>query len=282
MIVIEARARDLGGFTIGRVLPTRQARSVGPFVLLDHMGPAEHAVEVLPHPHIGLATVTYLFEGEIVHRDSLGTRQAIRPGAINWMTAGRGIAHSERAAVEEWARAPRIHGLQLWVALPAEHEERAPSFEHVPPAAMAAAEEGGVRLRVLAGSAFGVRAPVATLSPLFYADVALDAGASLALPPPSEHAERAAYLVDGVVGVGAERLEPRRLAVFSSGETVLKAERAARVMLLGGAPLGPRHMWWNFVSSSRERIEQAKDDWRSGRFAKVAGDETDFVPLPAK
>jgi len=281
--VIDARPRELGGVAIRRVLPAAARRMVGPFTFLDEMHGAFAAgqgLDVPPHPHIALATVTYLFDGEIVHRDSLGSRQPIRPGDINWMTAGRGIVHSERTATDQRQQASRLHGLQLWAALPLAHEEAPPSFHHHPAARLPERVLDGIRLRVLAGSAFGMTSPVETLSPLFYVEAVLPAGGTL--PLPSEHEERALYVVEGSVGCGVERTEPGRMLVFIPGASVtLRAEMPARIVLLGGAPLdGKRYIHWNFVSSSRERIEQAKRDWTSRRFATVPGDEIEFVPLP--
>jgi redox-sensitive bicupin YhaK (pirin superfamily) len=279
-LIIDARARDLGGFQVGRLLPSVQRRLVGPFIFFDHMGPAElapgHGMDVRPHPHIGLATVTYLFEGEIVHRDSLGSHQAIRPGDINWMTAGRGIVHSERTGPQARAQGSRVEGLQLWVALPTADEETAPAFHHHPAATLPTVELAGAHLRVLAGTAYGQTSPVRTFSPLFYVDASIPAGATLAVP--DEHEERAAYIVKGAV----EHAGPGRMLVFTPGAHVqLHAEADTRLVLLGGAPLdGPRHMFWNFVSSSRERLEQAKQDWKAQRFAKVPGDDIEFIPLP--
>lgn len=281
--IIEARTRDLGGFSVGRVLPSARRRLVGPFIFFDHMGPVAfppgQGIDVRPHPHINLATVTYLFEGEIVHRDSLGSLQAIRPGAINWMTAGRGIVHSERTGPGPRKAGSRLHGLQLWVALPKAHEESEPDFRHYPGDVLPAVKQGGARVRVLAGTAYGATSPVRTLSSLLYAEATIPAGD--ALPLPEEHRERAAYVVEGVIRCGAERVEPSRMAVFAPGAVPpLRAESPARVMLIGGAPLdGERHIWWNFVSSSRDRIEQAKRDWKEGRFAPVPG-ETEYIPLP--
>lgn len=282
--MIDARARDLGGFTVGRVLPSAARKLIGPFIFFDHMGPAAfppgRGIDVRPHPHIGLATVTYLFEGEIVHRDSLGSHQPIRPGDVNWMTAGRGIAHSERTGAEPRQTGSRLDGLQLWVALPLRHEETDPEFHHHPARDLPAVDIAGTRVRVLAGSAFGETSPVRTLSPLFYVDAAMPAGSEL--PLPDEHEERAAYIVSGTVECGKERAERGRMLVFAPGAPVtLRAVSDARVALIGGAPLdGERHIFWNFVSSSRERIEQAKSDWREGRFAKVPGDEQEFIPVP--
>ena len=282
---ITPRIADVGGFTVERVLPSRVKRSVGPFVFLDRMGPASldpgRGMDVLPHPHIGLAAVTYLFDGEIVHRDSIGSRQAITAGAINWMTAGSGIAHSERTPLEVRQRASRVDGIQLWVALPHEHEESAPGFEHHPAETMPSIDEDGVRIRLLAGSTRGASAPARTLSPLFYMEAKVPAGKSL--PLPDDHEERAAYVINGLVSCGADRIDLGRMAVFARGtHPTLHAETDALIMLLGGTPLGARHMWWNFVSSSPDRIEQAKSDWLNQRFAKVAGDENEFVALPSR
>jgi redox-sensitive bicupin YhaK (pirin superfamily) len=278
------RARDLGdGFTVQRVLPAAQRRMVGPFVFFDQFGPVEFApgrgIDVRPHPHIGLATVTYLFEGGIVHRDSLGYVQPIAPGDVNWMTAGSGIVHSERTDAELRKRPQRLQGIQIWVALPQRHEETAPAFAHYPAATLPLIEGEGKSLRVVAGALFGQRSPVATLSDLFYAAAALAPGASL--PLDAEHAERAAYLLDGTVEVDGRAFAPGRLLVFAPGRLLtIRAATAARLLLLGGEPLdGPRHLWWNFVASSKERIEQAKEDWKQGRFAAVPG-ETEFIPLP--
>jgi hypothetical protein len=281
--IIESRTRDLGGFSVGRVLPSARRRLVGPFIFFDHFGPVAfepgQGMDVRPHPHINLATVTYLFEGEIVHRDSLGSLQAIRPGAINWMTAGSGIVHSERTGPELRKAGSRLHGLQLWVALPQAREEAEPAFRHYPAAGMPEMRMGDAQVRVLAGTAYGAASPVQTLSPLFYVEAMIPAGGEL--PLPEEHPERAAYVVEGAVRCGDERIESRHMAVFAPGPTPpLRAESAARVALVGGAPLdGERHIWWNFVSSSRDRVERAKRDWKEGRFAPVPG-ETEFIPLP--
>jgi redox-sensitive bicupin YhaK (pirin superfamily) len=270
-VIIDGRVRDIGGFPVRRVLPVAARRSVGPFVFLDHMGPLTAAMNVAPHPHIGLATVTYLFEGAIVHRDSLATTQTITPGAVNWMVAGRGVVHSERST-----QVGPVHGVQSWVALPAAHEEDAPSFAHHPAASLPELERPGVRLRLLAGAAYGAEAPVAVLAPTFYVDARLEAGAEL--PLPEEHAERAAYVVDGALdGVG-----PGQMQVFAAGgPATVRALGPTRVMLLGGAPLdGPRHIFWNFVSSSKGRIDAARADWSARRFPHVPGDEHDRVELP--
>jgi redox-sensitive bicupin YhaK (pirin superfamily) len=257
---------------------------VGPFVFFDHFGPAAFApgegMTVRPHPHIGLATVTYLFEGEIIHRDSLGSEQAIRPGDINWMTAGRGIVHSERTHPDRRKQGSPLHGLQLWVALPTAHEEVEPSFHHHPAVTMPERKWGGIDLRIMAGSAYDMTSPVACLSPLFYVDATLPAESEL--PLPVEHEERAVYVVEGAVRCGGERAEVGRMLVLPKGATVaVRAEQSARVVLVGGAPLdGERHIEWNFVSSSKERILRAKRDWKEGRFPKVPGDESEFIPLP--
>ncbi len=281
--IIEGRTRDLGGFTVARLLPAAACRHVGPIVFFDHMGPATlapgHGIDVRPHPHIGLATVTYLFEGEIVHRDSLGFVQPIEPGAINWMTAGRGIVHSERTGAGPRASGSRLHGVQLWVALPTMHEETDPDFRHHPAATLPEIDVDRARLRILVGSAYGVTSPVRTLSSLFYVEARLPAGGELTMPAAPR--ERAAFVVDGAVSCGDTRVESSRMIVFAPGSrAALRAGSEARLMLLGGAPLdGERHLWWNFVSSSKARIEQAKRDWAEGRFAPVPG-ETESIPLP--
>jgi redox-sensitive bicupin YhaK (pirin superfamily) len=285
--VIVPRTRDIGGFEVRRVLPSVQRRMVGPFVFFDQMGPATfeagRGLDVRPHPHIGLATVTYLFDGEILHRDSLGTVQPIRPGAVNWMTAGRGIAHSERTGPEVRQRGGRLFGIQSWVALPAAHEETAPAFAHHGADALPLLEgDSGERVRLIAGSAWGRSAPVAVLSDLFYADAALDAGARL--PLPADYEERAAYVAEGAITVDGQEFPAGQLVVFQPDADIVvetaAAGSGARVMVLGGAPMdGPRHIWWNFVSRSTERIEQAKEDWKAGRFPPVPG-ETEFIPLP--
>ena len=281
--VIVPRPRDIGGFEVRRVLPSLERRSVGPFVFFDQMGPAELApsqgIDVRPHPHIGLATVTYLFAGTIVHRDSLGSVQAIEPGAVNWMTAGRGIVHSERSDTELRKRRQKLYGIQIWIALPKAREETEPSFAHYAAASLPVIEGEGKTVRIIAGSLYGQASPVTTFSPLFYADATLQAGASLALE--NEYEERAIYLLEGKAVIQEQVFEPGRLLVFSSGDEItIQATSSARLLLFGGEPLdGLRHLWWNFVSSSRERIEQAKSDWKAGRFAPVPGD-AEFIPLP--
>ncbi len=285
-LVIIPRAHDIGGFEVRRALPAKQRQMVGPFIFWDQMGPGEFlagtGLDVRPHPHIGLSTVTYLFEGEILHRDSLGSRQPIRPGDVNWMTAGRGIAHSERSDLAERRRDRRLAGIQAWVALPKSAEETAPAFAHHPAAALPLAEEAGLTLRLIAGEGWGMRAPVAVSSPLFYADALLAPGARV--PLPDAHEERAAYVMEGEVEVAGERFAAGRMLVFRKGDGLAltaSGPAGARLLLLGGAAMdGPRYLFWNFVSSSRERIEQAKADWRESRFPKVPGDEAEFIPLP--
>lgn len=276
--------RNLGeGFKVRRALPSAERRMVGPFVFLDQMGPtvlaAGKGLDVRPHPHIGLATVTYLFDGEILHRDSLGSVQAIRPGELNWMTAGSGIVHSERTDQVLRQNESSLFGLQCWVALPRAHEETAPAFEHVGREELPADEGEGVSIRVVAGNFLGKRSPVGTLSDLFYADVRMQAGARFDIP--AEHIERGIYTVDGRIELEGESFDAGRLLVLKPDATLtIKASDAARVVVLGGEPLdGPRFVHWNFVSSSKERIEQARQDWQAQRFARVPG-ETEFIPLP--
>jgi redox-sensitive bicupin YhaK (pirin superfamily) len=283
--VISPRPRDLGGFEVRRALPSVERRSVGPFVFWDQMGPATLAIgrgiDVRPHPHIGLATITYLFAGEIMHRDSLGSEQAIRPGEVNWMTAGRGIVHSERTPQVLRATGSELSGIQAWVALPRTHEETDPTFTHHPASDIPLVEGDGTRVRVIVGSLYGKTSPVRALSPMFYADASLATGARLKLA--AEHEERAVHVATGCVRVAGETFSSGQLLAFRPGdEIVVSAEGDARILLLGGAPLdGPRHVWWNFVSSSEERIEQAKADWKGGRFPLVPY-ETEFIPLPEK
>jgi redox-sensitive bicupin YhaK (pirin superfamily) len=282
--VVEGRLRDLGGFSVLRVLPAGGLQTVGPFIFFDHMGPAVFApgsgVDVRPHPHIGLATVTYLYAGEFMHRDSLGTAQLIRPGDVNWMVAGRGIAHSERTPAEaRLAGGAPIHGIQTWIALPRPHEEAEPAFEHHPAKTLPEIHFPGALLRLIAGTAFGERAPASVFSPMFYLDATLEAGAAVELPGPYD--ERAVYVAEGEIEVEGSRYGPGRMVVFAAGATAaVLATMRSRAMLLGGARLdGPRFIWWNFVSSSRERIEQAKRDWQRGGFAPVPGDD-ERTPLP--
>jgi len=283
-MVITPRKRDLGGFFVRRVLPYAKRRMVGPFIFYDHIGPAEFApgegINVRPHPHICLATVTYLFEGEIFHRDSLGHAQAISPLAVNWMTAGRGIVHSERTRPELRASGQRLHGIQSWVALPREFEETDPSFRHHPAESLPVIEADGLCMRVIAGYAFGEHSPVQTCSDTLYVDVQMQAGAQLKLG--TEHQERAVHVCEGSADVGGQTLEAGSMAVLKEGrEAIVAASQTARVMLLGGDKMdGQRHIWWNFVASDEARINRAKEDWADGRFPKVPGDEDEFIPLP--
>ncbi|WP_374447686.1 pirin family protein [Stella sp.] len=284
-IVIDQRRRDIGGgFEVGRVLPFARRRMVGPFVFFDQMGPARFApglprsMDVRPHPHIGLSTVTYLFQGEIMHRDSVGSEQPIRPGEVNWMIAGRGITHSERF---EKARAEGgdLHGIQAWVALPAADEETDPGFFHYDAGALPAFAEKGVHGRLVAGTAFGLESAVRTHSPLFYLHWELEPGARVALP--ADHRERAVYVVRGAVEAGGQMLGAGRMAVFAPGaDATLRATEPALLIAIGGAPVGERFIEWNFVSSSKERIEQAKADWRAGRMKLPDRDDQEFIPLP--
>jgi redox-sensitive bicupin YhaK (pirin superfamily) len=281
--VIVPRARDLGGFEVRRALPSAQRQMVGPFIFWDQMGPAEfllgHGMDVRPHPHIGLATVTYLFDGEIVHRDSLGTLETIRPGALNLMTAGRGIVHSERTGEAARALGPKLFGIQSWVALPRSHEEGEPGFLHFAEDQLPVISANGVSARVIAGEAFGMTSPVKTPMAMIYADVHLDTGASIPFDPTYE--ERGIYTVSGEIDIAGDRFGPGQLLVFRPGDRItIRATSPARLMLLGGEPMdGPRHIWWNFVSSRPERIEQAKADWKAAHFDSVPG-ETEFIPLP--
>ena len=281
---IVPRTRDLGdGFAVRRALPHGRRQMVGPFIFFDHFGPVQFVagkgMDVRPHPHIGLATVTYLVDGSIMHRDSEGHIQEIKPGAMNLMTAGRGIAHSERTPDVERASGQSMLGLQSWIALPAGREEIAPSFQHFSAETLPTVQDTGFKARVIAGSAFGAASPVDRVSEWFYVEVALEAGA--AVPLDADHEERAIYVVDGEIEIAGERFEGPRLLIFRPGDRItVRATRPARMMFLGGTALeGPRHIWWNFVSSSKERIEQAKADWKAGRFAAVP-DETEFIPLP--
>jgi redox-sensitive bicupin YhaK (pirin superfamily) len=282
--IIVPRLRDIGAFMVKRALPAAQRQMVGPFIFLDAFGPGEaisgEKFDVRPHPHIGLATVSYLLEGSIMHRDSVGSEQVIFPGDVNWMTAGKGIAHSERAPKENIGKPVRIHGFQTWVALPKVSEESAPSFYHHGKDALPVIAGDGATVRLAVGSLYGERAPVSTFSEMFFADVVLEAGAKL--PLDASHEERAAYISEGTVDIGGDIFTPDRLVVFKPGEGMtITAKTPARLILLGGEPMdGPRHIWWNFVSSTRERIDQAKADWKAGRFDKVFGDEKDFIPLP--
>lgn len=282
--IIVPRTRDLGdGFSVRRALPTVRRRMVGPFIFWDQIGPAVFAagkgIDVRPHPHIGLATVTYLFEGEIRHRDNLGVVKTIQPGAVNWMTAGKGIVHSERSPEEGRTAGSRLSGIQSWVALPKKYEEIEPSFVHTPAEELPLIEDHGKRVRLIAGSLYGARSPVKTLSEMFYADAVLEAGATLELPATYE--ERAVFIAQGSLEVSGDTFPTSQFLIFRPGDALtLRALTQARVLLLGGEPMdGPRHIFWNLVSSSRDLIEQAKADWTAQRYAKVPG-ETDFIPLP--
>jgi redox-sensitive bicupin YhaK (pirin superfamily) len=280
-LTIEPRVRSLGDFDVRRVLPAAKRRMVGPFVFLDHMGPAvfppNRGIAVRPHPHIGLATITYLFEGEIMHRDSLGFTQLIQPGAVNLMTAGRGIVHSERAG-DDLSVESRLHGVQSWIALPVELEEMEPTFLHYPVSSLPQRSIEGCGVRVIMGSAYGLHSPVQTYSPMLYFEATLPRGGALAVVDAAP--ERAIYVVSGRVVIGDGAYGEGALAVLRTGSTVsLRAETETRVIVIGGAPLGPRHIWWNFVSSSEARIERAKQDWREMRMGRVPGDD-ELIPLP--
>jgi len=283
--VIVPKAKDLGGFEVRRVLPAIEARSIGPFVFFDHMGPAVfpagEGIDVRPHPHIGLSTLTWLFDGALMHRDSLGSAKEIRPGEVNWMTAGSGIVHSERSPDAFRAAEARIEGIQTWHALPTEDEEIDPSFEHYPADDIPVVDHGGVRVALIAGGAFGMVSPMKVYSETLYADVRMTPGSEFGVP--SGPQERAIYVVSGSIEVGGATFPERQMLVLTEGETpVIHAPQGAHFMLIGGAPIGPRRMWWNLVSTHPERIEQAKEDWKEGRFAKVPGDEEEFIPLPEK
>jgi redox-sensitive bicupin YhaK (pirin superfamily) len=284
--VIVPRTVDLGDFQVHRVLPSSRQRMVGPFIFFDHMGPAifraGDGVDVRPHPHIGLSTVTYLFDGEIVHRDSLGSALPIRPGAVNLMTAGRGIVHSERTAADHRDGGEPLHGLQLWVALPAKDEEMTPAFAHTPAADIPELRDNGLTLRVIAGSMQGLASPVATTWETIFAEAHLKAGTTL--PISAEHEERALYVVSGEIEIGGDRHGGERLLLLKPGTRIdATAVSDAHAILVGGAAMdGPRHIWWNFVSSRKDRIEAAKADWKAGRFDPVPGDSKEFIPLPEK
>ena len=281
--VIEARQRELGGLNIRRVLPSRQRQMVGPFIFFDHIGPETLApgrgIDVPPHPHIDLATVTYLFEGDLIHRDSLGFVETIRPGEINWMHAGRGIVHSERTGPELRKKESRIHGIQLWAALPVEKEDTPPEFQHYSRDDLPVWSGNGVAGRVLVGEAFGLKSPVRTASPALYMDVTMAQDSQLEIP---DAPERGVYAVEGTMALGSEEFGSGKLIVLSRGSDLLLAARSPlRCLILGGAGLAnARHIWWNFVSSSLERIQRAKRDWETGRFPEVPGDEGERMPLP--
>jgi len=281
-VVIRATERDLDSFTVRRYLPHLQCRKVGPFVFFDHFGPADFApgtgIDVRPHPHIGLATISYLFSGEIMHRDSLGYVQAITPGEVNWMTAGRGIVHSERSGTEVRANGQHLHGLQVWVALPESDEEIEPAFQHYGQESLPVIRSGEVVMRLIAGSAWGHTSAVRTCSPLFYLDVQMPLGSSLRVT--DEYAQRALHVITGSVGIGERQFNAFDMAICTESAAVeLVALADTRLVLFGGAPITDRFIWWNFVSSSKQRIEQAKLDWKEGRFGQIPG-ETGFIPLP--
>jgi len=282
--VIVPRARDLGGFSVRRALPAAGKQMVGPFIFFDQMGPAEFligsGIDVRPHPHIGLATVTYLFDGEIVHRDSLGTALSIKPGELNLMSAGRGIVHSERTGPEQRAKGPRLFGIQAWAALPKSHEEGAPAFAHHDASELPRIAGDGKTVRVIMGTLYGETSPAAFPHPAFYAEAVLAPGAVLPLDP--DYDERAVFIASGEIDVAGETFTAGRLLVFRPGDRIsILAVSQARLMLLGGEPMdGPRHIWWNFVSSSKDRIDAAKADWKAKRFDSVPDDASEFIPLP--
>ena len=282
--VIVPRARDLGDFEVRRALPSVQRQMVGPFIFFDQFGPvlmkAGQGMDVRPHPHIGLSTVTWVYNGTIQHKDSLGYDQEIKPGELNWMTAGRGIVHSERTPPAKRLSGQQVYGIQSWVALPKQHESTAPMFEHVNTSSLPELLDGLCKVKLIAGSMYGAKSTVRTHSDLFYADVTLLAGGRL--PLPTEHVERGIYVSEGAIEVAGERHEAGRLVVFHPRDpVVISAPQGARFMMLGGEPMdGPRYIWWNFVSSSKEKIEAAKNDWKHAKFDIVPGDESDFIPLP--
>lgn len=283
-LIISPRTKDIGSFEVRRALPYAKRRTVGPFIFFDHMGPATFApgdgIDVRPHPHIGLATVTFLFDGEIDHRDNLGFHQPIQPGDVNWMTAGRGIVHSERTGEKTRAAGHTLHGIQTWIALPVEDEETAPAFHHHPADTLPLIERDGASLRLIAGTAYGETSPVATFSPMFYLGGRLDAGANFAVT--DEHEERAVYVVDGVCKIDDQEITEGQMAVLAPDTDVkLQAQSGARIMLAGGAPLdGKRLIWWNLVASTQDLIDRGKAEWKNGDFPKVTGDEDEFIPLP--
>jgi redox-sensitive bicupin YhaK (pirin superfamily) len=288
--LIIPRARDIGGFEVRRALPAPQRQMVGPFIFFDQAGPAElltgHGIDVRPHPHIGLGTVTYLYRGDFHHRDSTGADQIIRPGELNWMVAGRGVSHSERTTATARTGPNSLFGIQTWLALPENHEDVQPSFEHHGKEALPVIEDRGVSVRLILGNAYGKVAPAKMLSETFYADVTLDAGSRL--PMPDNHEDRGIYIVEGSISVAGQEFQSQQMMVFRPGDriTVAAGERGARLRILGGATLsGPRHIWWNFVASSKERIEEAKAEWRAqdwvkGRFDLPANDRDEHIPLP--
>lgn len=282
--IISPRVHDLGGFQVRRAVPSLQARSVGPFVFVDHMGPAVFSpgqgIDVRPHPHIGLATVTFLWAGQIGHRDTLGSEQVIRPGDVNWMTAGRGIAHSERSPAADREHAQNLHGMQTWVALPRSHEETDPAFFHFSAEQLPQQRRDGAWLRVIAGRAYGEESPVKVFADTLNVAIDLEPGAEVDLD--TSHVQRALYILEGEAQLDGVDIPAQHLVIPEpNARGRLRAKTPLKAMLMGGEPLdGPRHLWWNFVSSSKERIEQAKDDWQNGRFGTIPGDDKEFIPLP--
>ncbi|MEQ8734890.1 MAG: pirin family protein [Rhodospirillaceae bacterium] len=283
-LIIAPRKKDIGSFEVRRALPYAKRRLVGPFIFFDHMGPATFApgkgIDVRPHPHIGLATVTFLFEGEIHHRDSLGFHQPIRPGDVNWMTAGRGIVHSERTGPETRAAGHTLHGIQTWIALPIAHEETAPAFYHHPKDTLPVITREGASLSLIAGTAYGEESPVKTFSPMCYLGGSLESGADLEIP--DAHEERAVYIVDGAASLNGHELSEGEMAVLVPGVSCrIKSDAGARIMLVGGAPMdGDRLIWWNLVASDQALIDRAKAEWKNGEFAKVVDDDEEYIPLP--
>lgn len=281
---LTAHQKDIGGLAVRRLLPAAKCRAVGPFIFFDHMGPAmfgpDEGVDVRPHPHIGLATVTYLFEGALLHRDSLGTVQEIRPGDVNWMTAGRGIVHSERTARQRRVEGEPLHGLQLWIGMMARDEEIDPGFAHLEGEQLPVVKGEGKTVRIIAGAMFGGISPLKTTSETLLADVILEAGAGM--PLDTDYEERAIYVSSGEIDIEGDRFGDGRLLIFRPGDRItVRAVAPSRIAVVGGAPLdGKRYVWWNFVSSRKERIDQAKEEWKQGRFGKVPGDEIEFIPLP--
>jgi redox-sensitive bicupin YhaK (pirin superfamily) len=283
-MVVVPRSVDLDDFTVRRALPHSSRRTVGPYVFFDHFGPAEFksgkGLDVRPHPHIGLSTLTYLYDGEIIHRDTLGVNAAIHPGEVNWMTAGRGIVQSERTAPDHRVEGEPLHGLQLWIAMMSKDEEIDPSFSHLGGAELPIVDSEGKTVRIVAGKMFGRVSPLKTTSETIFADISLDAGAAMPLDP--EYEERAIYVSSGEIDIAGDRFDTGRLLIFRPGDRItVKAVKPSRIAVVGGTPLdGPRYVWWNFVSSRKDRIEQAKEEWKRGHFGKIAGDEIEFIPLP--
>ena len=285
-LTLKSSEKDIGAFSVRRILPAAECQMVGPFIFFDHFGPVDlppgKGIDVRPHPHIGIATLTYLFDGEIFHRDSLGNALPISPGAVNWMTAGRGIVHSERERPEVTQSTHHLHGIQSWIALPKDHEEDEPAFFHHKAEELPVFEQGGAQLRLIIGEAYGHKSPVKTYSEMFYLGVEAPAGAEFSLP--AGFAERAVYVASGAIDVDGQAVGAHEMHVVATDSSgAISVREPAHLMLLGGAPMdGPRHIWWNFVSSSKERIEQAAQEWKNGDFPSVPGDEEEFIPLPAR